>query len=230
MMETTRNLAELVIELLDVFGEYGFDDLVEHIWRRDDLEYDDVPEEQVRKMLAQLEKDGLIIWKQDENLISISPTTQLERTESRIFRVTLTKWRATIVGSYKLPDGNEIDIYGVHELLKNRKIEIGSLKREFTEHSQIDFDWAVGGTMCESLWSANRFHIHSYFFEEPFPEIVQYWGTVLPSMQENVIAMLPSAGALMVYSVMRGILKEKHPQIDIRIDELDLRLTGGSSL
>jgi len=217
----------MVLELLDAFGKMPVADLVEYLWRKRDLELDDPPDDQVHETVVRLEKEGRLLWDKEEEVVWLNPEHEAKRQRSEAYALTLMKWRATIVGSYFLPDGTDVDIERVFQALDRRRVDVGNLSREFNSLMEIDLDWSFSGIRCESRWSRRSFYIHAYTFEEPMQEIIDLLEHMTTSRKQDALVVLPSAGAFLAFFLMRETLKQVHPQIRIRISEMDVRLTGG---
>jgi hypothetical protein len=226
-MNQGKNLSDVIMNLLDVFVQFQISELVEYIWHDPDMSFDDLPFEEVEQTLELLEKENQIQLLKDEDLVRLNPEYEQEKRRTRALQQTLTKWRATIIGSYNLPDNSEIDIEKIYEILQETRIDLGTKRDEITENNEIDLDWSLVETRCESRWSSTGFHIHAYTFEEPMPEIIEYMARQTQFKNTKLLEILPTSGALLVYYLMRSILLSQYPAISIRLNEVDLRLTKG---
>jgi hypothetical protein len=224
-----------IVELVNIYESLSLDKLVDMIWRGMDL--DDPPFDDVIVALNKLNNEQVIIWYPQEETITKGTEFDLRTQRKKGLIEALTDWRAVIVGSYQIPNyaGVNLDelynalqkIHLMYNKLQEDYPNVGELEPVPPRNGKIELNWTLNETRCSSVWTPSRFFIHSFVFKEPLPEILEYLEKKTPIESKRILKLLPSAGAIFVYDLMRGVLRNIYPAIYITIVDFDLKWTKG---
>ncbi|MHA1168044.1 MAG: hypothetical protein ACTSRU_09495 [Candidatus Hodarchaeales archaeon] len=241
-----QGLKEKIDELIRVYDHLNLEELVDMIWRTEGMKFDDPPFDDVIAILREMQSENQISWDPDEQFVSTIEGHDFRKIRIKSYLTNLTKWRTTIVGDYMLPNHEGIDIGPIYEILKtyipdehattaditqsllsDSANDMGILSLSLKRDGNLELEWTLNETRCESHWTNSRFHIHSYVFEEPIPEVIHYLQSQGPSRRDQIMMMLPAGGGLLIFSLMRNIIKRIYPHVLIRVTDIDLNLTTG---
>jgi len=228
MIMDSSLIKKIILRYLEEYEEVEIDELIDYIWRDQDLDIQEFPEQIVNGILKKLEKEEIVSVNHEIKKIVKLNKNHFFNIYQEFSENQWSNWGFTVKGTIILPCTTEIKLEllkdGFEQLNQSKDLDIFTSNKEISD-SKFYIGWEREGIKASVIIDTlGFFYIDSLFKGEIFPELLKPSNLSEADVDSLNMAIL-GTGFFNIYSILKKIIQKIYEHGQLKILNIEFKRT-----